>query len=664
MRKIVKSGLLIILVFMSILFLVDCKNKNKNNNNNNHVHEFTHFEYNDSTCINEGNIEYWQCTSCNKLFSDNNGENEISKNDTVILIKSHIDDDHNYKCDYQCGTTMIDNEDISNIIENTFALQEAKLESYDIPHSINTEYYAEEGLIYYNDESIAEYFYDNKLFIKGRNDINWSKIKFEGEVEYNLGYYFKNNSFDFSIKEEVSEITGYYGKFQEIEGFEFINNSNHKIMIFINYDKNILDGIQIKNAYDNIICEVTITIGKISTYEENILKIIEELKYENCEEDNCEGKLIDGICNLCNSYQKAVLTSDLYDINDDGNKDSVYEIYNPGQLYWFSELVNSGETSVNGILMNDIILNENVVIESKNVPGKLKLNEGTFREWNSIGYYRSSNGVSYNGVFDGNNYSVSGVYINNDSLDTVGLFGYCGDTAIIKNLTVVNSYIVGRKWLGGIAGYFGGTISNCSVNEVLVETNNLESCVGGIIGNLDSGKINKCFTIDSDISGINYVGGIVGTSYGGVIENCYNTSLVQGNQSVGGIVGQIGYSKIYNSFNTEYINKDQNNKINIGSICGNYYDTCEILNCYYLENTYEVGIHESNYYFEITKITNEQLKSGEITYLLQNNNEVKIWGQNLDNGKRIDELPNFTGDTVYSILDETTNTVVYTNINN
>ena len=73
---------------MSILFLVDCKNKNKNNNNNNHVHEFSHFEYNDSTCINEGNIEYWQCTSCNKLFSDNNGENEISKKYSCKFAKS------------------------------------------------------------------------------------------------------------------------------------------------------------------------------------------------------------------------------------------------------------------------------------------------------------------------------------------------------------------------------------------------------------------------------------------------------------------------------------------------------------------------------------------------------------------------------------------------
>ena len=38
----------------------------------------------DATVIETGNIEYWQCENCDKYFSDENGENEISLEDTVI----------------------------------------------------------------------------------------------------------------------------------------------------------------------------------------------------------------------------------------------------------------------------------------------------------------------------------------------------------------------------------------------------------------------------------------------------------------------------------------------------------------------------------------------------------------------------------------------------
>ena len=32
----------------------------------------------------DGNIEYWECTDCGKLFADAQGETEIAREDTVI----------------------------------------------------------------------------------------------------------------------------------------------------------------------------------------------------------------------------------------------------------------------------------------------------------------------------------------------------------------------------------------------------------------------------------------------------------------------------------------------------------------------------------------------------------------------------------------------------
>ena len=41
-----------------------------------------------------------------------------------------------------------------------------------------------------------------------------------------------------------------------------------------------------------------------------------------------------------------------------------YQIRNAGQLYWFAQQVNSGNTAINGKLMADIVINENVLNEN------------------------------------------------------------------------------------------------------------------------------------------------------------------------------------------------------------------------------------------------------------------------------------------------------------
>ena len=43
----------------------------------------------DATCTLPGNIDYWECTVCHKLFSDGNGANEITQAQTVIPAAGH-----------------------------------------------------------------------------------------------------------------------------------------------------------------------------------------------------------------------------------------------------------------------------------------------------------------------------------------------------------------------------------------------------------------------------------------------------------------------------------------------------------------------------------------------------------------------------------------------
>lgn len=57
--------------------------------NENHNHSLTHIEAKDATCTDNGNIEYWHCQSCDKYYSDSQGLNNISSDDTVIKAKGH-----------------------------------------------------------------------------------------------------------------------------------------------------------------------------------------------------------------------------------------------------------------------------------------------------------------------------------------------------------------------------------------------------------------------------------------------------------------------------------------------------------------------------------------------------------------------------------------------
>ena len=55
-----------------------------------HIHNLIKTEKKDATCKEEGNIEYWTCADCNKIFTDNEGREEIILEATIIQKKDHI----------------------------------------------------------------------------------------------------------------------------------------------------------------------------------------------------------------------------------------------------------------------------------------------------------------------------------------------------------------------------------------------------------------------------------------------------------------------------------------------------------------------------------------------------------------------------------------------
>lgn len=175
-------------------------------------------------------------------------------------------------------------------------------------------------------------------------------------------------------------------------------------------------------------------------------------------------------------------------------------------------------------------------------------------QWSPIGWYDTINKKSYYfaGTFNGNGYTLSGIYINVNS-DYKAVFGLSAGT--IKNLTVRGT-ITGGNYVGGIVGYNTGIVLNC-VNNITISSKS--DYIGGIVG-VNGGTIERCANLanvtgQNDVFGLS-VGGVVGINLSnGEIKNSYSAGKViaEAYQWVGGVAGQ-NHGKLYNAYSIEEVN--------------------------------------------------------------------------------------------------------------
>lgn len=168
----------------------------------------------------------------------------------------------------------------------------------------------------------------------------------------------------------------------------------------------------------------------------------------------------------------------------------------------------------------------------------------------------------FTGTFDGNGHIITGLYINRPAADNVGLFGYTGAGADIKNVTLQNVDITGHGNVGGLVGYNNtGSIMDTSTtgslsggdytvgglvgwNKGTIDSSSStidvtgDGVIGGLVGRND-GQITESYAEGAVISNNDNAGGLVGYNNGGVIERCYATGIVTGEHydSFGGLVG-------------------------------------------------------------------------------------------------------------------------------
>ena len=285
--------------------------------------------------------------------------------------------------------------------------------------------------------------------------------------------------------------------------------------------------------------------------------------------------------------------------NGEGTKEKPYQIETAGELYWFAEQVNSGNTAIHAKLMDNITINDNVLDEN----GSLNEEKSdTFEQWTPIG---EDNDHEYTGTFDGQNHTISGLYVVSTG-DYAGLFGYVfGGT--IKNVGVVDSYIRGGRFVGGVCGYNSdGTIEKSYNTGTVTGTGNYPS-VGGVCGS-NSGTIEKSYNtgkVTGTVTGNNSsVGGVCGSN-SGAIEKSYNIGAVSGSGNnyfyVSGVCG-LNSGAITNSYNTGEVTVTGNNS-SVGGVCGynmngtigNSYNTGEVTVTVTGDMTFVGGVCGNNY---------------------------------------------------------------------
>ena len=557
-----------------------------------HGNSIIHHESVDVTCTVDGTIEYWECDVCNETYSDEKLTQPVGN-----IIKETATG-HNYdendkctKCQKEIQFVKLGNNNIT--IEKVFGTRK-KISGYNLYKFTAPE----EGTLVVTADSHGEDTYGAL----------WDSRTAKYLIKEGSG-----NGSDFKITYEVKKGTTYYIGAREYDGDAIKGNVTLNVKIIGNQPP----------------AGVT---GNGTEAEPFILKTAEHLA-------------------------------------------------------WFRDYVNVGKVSACAKIADEV-----EVIDMSSVCHEADAEKQVAEfSWTPIG-----NSKKYQGTFDGNGKTIRNLFISSTS-NEIGFFGFAADCRI-KNITFDNAKVKGNDncSTGILAGYAGScvienikTTENCSV-EGQYET-------GGIAGGAN-GNISNCEN-HAIVNGSYYVGGIVGNCFdsGNSITSCANCGEITGTEDfVGGIIGYFGEGSLQNSANNGNISGKArvgnligyanicniNNVLGIGNITANHAD-CNGLIVGYIADasssasgilaynssakmtikgkeltgdavvaigdgslTYPEGKNEADV---VKAFTPEQLKSGEVAYLLNGSkSEGELaWYQKLGT----DAYPVLTaaeGNTVYN----------------
>ena len=533
-----------------------------------------HHEFVDATCTTDGNIEYWECDLCHASFSDKQLTQGVSN--LVVSATGHEYDESDkcIKCKKEIPLLTLGN--------NAITIEKVSGSWDEISGNNLYKYTAPE---------------DGRLEVTANsNGYNTYGTLWESPTAAScLTYDDSGNWLDFKITYTVTKGTTYYIGARE-------------------------------NSGDAIEGEVKL----------------------NVKMNGLDGELPIGMTGK-------------------GTEAEPFELKTAEHLAWFRDFVNEGNMKACAKIADDV-----KEIDMSTVCHKADAEKQVAElSWTPIGI---SFGNKYQGTFDGNWKTISNLYIINAASSSVGFFGYAekgsiknitfdnakvkstvdhytgilagfGELCIIENIkTLANCSVEGKNGVGGIAGMASGDIGNCE-NHAMV---NGANGVGGIVGDYrGSGKsIISCANYGVVTGTGNSVGGIAGDFGSGTIQNCANYCDITGADIVGNLIGDgsicnlnnvLGTGNVIATSDTERAGLLVGRIINSSSTASGIlaYNSSAKLTINKIEQTGNavkaIGKGSLTYPEKIKAFTAEQLKSGEVAYLLNGSKSEGelVWYQKL-----------------------------------
>ena len=393
-----------------------------------------------------------------------------------------------------------------------------------------------------------------------------------------------------------------------LSAYPYGTTPNTGTLISSSAPSKVFDDIKIYDLEPGVLYEIYLTILEDRNYNEYTGPVIDVLK-------------VIGIFSSQTLRDQYGYWEDHTDTTWYNDTDTEFTLYTAEQLAGLAELVDNGNN-----------------FAGKTVKLGADIDLGGY-QWEPIGDYGGdgaymseySFGNPFSGIFDGQNHTISGMYINQEWERGMGLFGYVaaavipekqsvgtfgvrwvlkGESCIVQNVVLDNSFVRGYYKTGGIAGVasihylaraaFGENthgdgymtiIRNCTNNAVVVAASD-NTAAGGIVGHVFNDFVGILNNVNYGAvrgSGARF-GGIAGYVGGGKVFNNVNFGNVSGDSRVGGIVGTCedesdlgGTPLIYNNYNYGIVRGTTNEYI--GAVVGrNVKDKSTVQYNYYLQN--------------------------------------------------------------------------------
>ena len=301
-------------------------------------------------------------------------------------------------------------------------------------------------------------------------------------------------------------------------------------------------------------------------------------------------------------------------LTEPAQEGNVYQIGTGAELAWFANDVNAGHYSIKGALTANINLGD--------------------YDWTPIGGATAAK--AFQGQFDGQGYTVSGLYINNTATYQ-GFFGYTKG-ATIENVTVSGSVTTSGNYAAGVAAYANAsTLKNC---DNLAVVHGKQYTAGVVCYASGAAHIDGCANF-GDVTGTgSFTSGVVANAASATVEitDCAN---------YGHITGTANVTTIAHAGNAATVVR---RCVNTGRLTATATTTGNVISSELvrtgIEDIYVVKHYTYGQEYE-TVVYPAQMESGEVAYLLG-----EPWGQKID----VDFAPYVGGEKVYKVGDLYLNT--------